>query len=104
MPFKPIFIIAPKINKMLLEIERVRGVLEAIKLQDDWLSDMRRDAFILESEERCQARKIETSQARLSLLSQPLFCLTGRKGRRGVTSSASFIDKRPSDDRYGQSG
>ena len=46
MPFKPIFNITPKINKILMEIERVRGFLEAIKLKDDWLVDMRKEAHI----------------------------------------------------------
>jgi len=29
-----------------MEIERVRGFLEAIKLKDDWLADMRRETLI----------------------------------------------------------
>jgi hypothetical protein len=35
MPFQPKFNITPKINKALVEIERVRGFLDAIKLKDD---------------------------------------------------------------------
>jgi hypothetical protein len=46
MPFKPRFNITPKINKTLMETERVRGFLEAIKLKDDWLADMRQEALI----------------------------------------------------------
>ena len=40
MPFNLKFTITPKINKALVEIERVRGFLDAVKLKDDWLSDM----------------------------------------------------------------
>ncbi len=49
MPFNPKFTITPKINKDLAEIERVRGFLEAIKLEGDWLVDMQKRALILES-------------------------------------------------------
>lgn len=34
---------------MLVEIERVRGFLDAIKLKDDWFGDMQKKALILES-------------------------------------------------------
>ena len=37
------------INKDLVEIERVRGFLDAVKLKDDWISDMQRKVLILES-------------------------------------------------------
>lgn len=47
--FKPKFTLTPKINKALVEIERVRGFLDAIKLKDDWFSDMQEKALILES-------------------------------------------------------
>ncbi|MBN1766779.1 MAG: Fic family protein [Sedimentisphaerales bacterium] len=49
MPFKPKFTITPKINRAVVEIERVRGFLEAVKLKDDWISDMQKQALILES-------------------------------------------------------
>lgn len=49
MPFKPKFSITPKINKSLVEIERVRGFLDAVKLKDDWIADMQKKALILES-------------------------------------------------------
>ncbi len=49
MPFKPKFTITPKINKSLIEIERVRGFLDAVKLKDDWITDMQKKALILES-------------------------------------------------------
>ncbi|TAL28048.1 MAG: Fic family protein [Nitrospirae bacterium] len=39
----------PKINKALVEIERVRGFLDAVKLKDDWIADMQKKALILES-------------------------------------------------------
>ncbi len=47
--FKPKFTITPKINKALVEIERVRGFLDAAKLKDEWISDMQKNALILES-------------------------------------------------------
>ena len=44
MPFNPKFTITPKINKALVEIERVRGFLDAVKLKDDWIADMQKKA------------------------------------------------------------
>jgi len=49
MAFNPKFTITPKINKALVEIERVRGFLDAINLKDDWIADMQKEALILES-------------------------------------------------------
>src|SRR3989338_2885457 len=49
MPFVPKFKITPKINKALVEIERVRGFLDAVKLKDDWIADMQKKVLILES-------------------------------------------------------
>lgn len=49
MPFIPKFTITPKINKELVEIERVRGFLDAIKLDSNWFVDMQKQALILES-------------------------------------------------------
>lgn len=49
MPFNPKFTITPKINKAIVEIERVRGFLDAVKLKDDWIADMQKKALILES-------------------------------------------------------
>ncbi|MFZ5805817.1 MAG: Fic family protein [Verrucomicrobiota bacterium] len=49
MAFKPKFTITPKINKALVEIERVRGFLDAIHLKEDWVEDMQKKALILES-------------------------------------------------------
>ena len=49
MSFNPKFHITPKINKALVEIERVRGFLDAIKLKDEWIADMQKKALILES-------------------------------------------------------
>ena len=49
MAFSPKFTITPKINKALVEIERVRGFLDAIKLKDEWFLDMQKEALILES-------------------------------------------------------
>ena len=49
MPFNPKFTITPKINKALVEIERVRGFLDAVKLKDEWISDIQKKALILES-------------------------------------------------------
>jgi len=49
MPFNPKFTITPKINKTLVEIERVRGFLDAVKLKDEWISDLQKKVLILES-------------------------------------------------------
>lgn len=49
MPYKPKYTITPKINKALVEIERVRGFLDAVTLKDDWVSDMQAKALLLES-------------------------------------------------------
>lgn len=49
MPFEPNYTIIPRINKALVEIERVRGFLDAVKLKDDWLVDLQKKALILES-------------------------------------------------------
>ena len=46
---KPKFTITPKINAALVEIERVRGFLDAIKLKEAWIADMQQKALILES-------------------------------------------------------
>ena len=45
----PKYTITPKINKALVEIERVRGFLDAVKLKDDWLVDIQKKVLILES-------------------------------------------------------
>src|SRR4030042_462223 len=47
--FNPKYRITPKINKALVEIERVRGFLDAVNLKDEWVSDMQKKALILES-------------------------------------------------------
>jgi Fic family protein len=49
MAFKPKITITPKINKALVEIERVRGFLDAVKLKDEWIADMQKAALVLES-------------------------------------------------------
>ncbi len=49
MAFNSKYTITPKINKALVEIERVRGFLDAVKLKDDWIADMQKKALILES-------------------------------------------------------
>ena len=42
MVFSPKFTITQKINKALVEIERVRAFLDAVKLKDDWIADMQK--------------------------------------------------------------
>jgi len=39
MSFNPKFTITPKINRALVEIERVRGFLDAVKLKEEWIAD-----------------------------------------------------------------
>jgi len=47
--FEPKFTITNKINNFLLEIERVRGFLEATKLKKEWIKKMQSEALILEA-------------------------------------------------------
>jgi hypothetical protein len=47
MPFIPKYTIIPRINKALVEIERVRGFLDAVKLKDDWLVDLQKKGLLL---------------------------------------------------------
>ncbi len=49
MPFNPRFTITLKVNNALVEIERARGFLDAIKLKEDWFADMQKEALILEA-------------------------------------------------------
>lgn len=49
MVFDPKYAITAKINKALVEIERVRGFLDAVRLKDDWIAGMREKALLLES-------------------------------------------------------
>ena len=49
MLYKPKYTITTKINKALVEIERVRGFLDAVNLRDDLISDMQSRALLLES-------------------------------------------------------
>jgi Fic family protein len=49
MHFQPEFTITPGINKSLIEIERVRGFLDAIKIKEEWFSAIQKEALILES-------------------------------------------------------
>lgn len=37
--FKPKFNITSRINKFLVEIERVRGFLDAVNFKDDWIAN-----------------------------------------------------------------
>lgn len=47
--FKPKFTITNKTNNYLLEIERVRGFLDAAKLKEKWIKDMQSEALALEA-------------------------------------------------------
>ncbi len=49
MSFNPKFTITTKINKSLVEIERVRGFLDAIKIKEEWFSAIQKEALILET-------------------------------------------------------
>ncbi|MBU0479221.1 Fic family protein [bacterium] len=49
MLFDPKFTISAKINKSLVEIERVRGFLDAIKIKEEWFSAIQKEALVLES-------------------------------------------------------
>lgn len=54
MPFNPKFTITPKIHKALVEIERVRGFLDAVKLKDDWVADMQEQQRIVTKLDKAQ--------------------------------------------------
>jgi Fic family protein len=43
------FSILPKVNQAIIEIERVRGFLDAIKSEENWLLEMQNEVLILES-------------------------------------------------------
>ena len=47
--FKPNFTITNKINNSLIEIERTRGILDAVKLKEEWIKDIQSKAIILKS-------------------------------------------------------
>jgi len=49
MPFIPKFSITLNISNALVEIERVRGFLDAIKLKEEWFSDLQKEILILEA-------------------------------------------------------
>ncbi len=49
MPFNPKFTITVRINNSLVEIERVRGFLDATKIKEDWFSAIQKEALILET-------------------------------------------------------
>ncbi len=49
MLFNPNFRISAKINKSLVEIERVRGFLDAIKIKEEWFSAVQKETLILET-------------------------------------------------------
>ena len=71
--FKPKFKITNEINKNLMEIERVRGFLEATKLKQDWISEMQNELLILETH---YSTHIEGTQLTLE---QATKILTGKK-------------------------
>lgn len=47
--FDPKFTITNSINNSLLEIERARGFLDAAKLKEDWIREMRSEFLLLET-------------------------------------------------------
>lgn len=64
--FKPKFTITHRINNALLETERVRGFLEAAKLKEDWIREMKSQALVLESHHstHIEGTQLTLSQAR----------------------------------------
>lgn len=70
--FKPKFFITNRINNNLTHIERARGFLEATKLKEDWLTQMRSQALIAETH---YSTHIEGTQLTLE---QARKILTGR--------------------------
>jgi hypothetical protein len=47
MSFNPKYTITPKINKALVEIERVRGFLDVVRLKEELIADMQKKALIM---------------------------------------------------------
>lgn len=72
MMLKPKITITNKISNSLLEIERARGFLDAVKLKDDWIKEMQSEALILEAH---HSTHIEGTQLTLQ---QALRILTGK--------------------------
>lgn len=97
MQFSPKFTITPKINKDLVEIERVRGFLDAIKLKDEWLVDMQKEALILESHHSTHiegtALSLEQAKSILEGKKVPGVDRDDRKELLNYKKSMDFISK-----------
>lgn len=63
--FRPKFTITNRINNALLEIERARGFLDAAKLKEEWIREMRSEALISEAHHstHIEGTKLTLSQA-----------------------------------------
>ncbi|MBA3066118.1 hypothetical protein KJ633_03720 [bacterium] len=68
--FKPKFSITPRINKALDEIERVRGFLDAVKLKDEWITDMQKNALITGLVEKNILKKVGEKKGTHYILAQ----------------------------------
>ena len=91
MAFNPKFTITPKINKALVEIERVRGFLDAIKLKEDWIRDLQKRALILESHHstHIEGSALNLEQARNILEGKKV---AGIDSIKNNTKNAAFLD------------
>jgi len=72
--FNPKFTITNRINNALLEIERVRGFLDAAKLKEKWIKDMQSEALILEAHHstHIEGTQLTLSQAQRILIGNPV--------------------------------
>ncbi len=93
MPFNPKFTITPKINKALVEIERVRGFLDAIKLKDDWVADMQKKALILEPHHstHIEGTEISLEQAQIILSGKKVIGVTGMMRKSFLITRKQWI-------------
>ena len=46
MTFKPIYTVTPRMVRQIVGIERANGFLDAVRLQDDWIAELRQKAQI----------------------------------------------------------
>lgn len=72
--YRPKFIITNKINNELLEIERVRGFLDAAQLKGDWIKEMQSAALILEAHHstHIEGTRLTLSEAQKILAGKPV--------------------------------
>lgn len=84
MSFEPRFTVSQPITSALTRIERARGFLEAAKLSEDWIREMRARAFVIEAH---STTHIEGSTLTLA---QSERLLAGKRVRGGVSAPGAY--------------